>query len=31
MEFGQQMVDYVVETAGGILKQLLDNRRYAHR
>src|ERR1017187_2031279 len=30
-EFGQQMVDYVVETAGGILKQLLDNRRYVHR
>ena len=30
-EFGQQMIDYVVETAGGILKQLLDNQRYARR
>jgi creatinine amidohydrolase/Fe(II)-dependent formamide hydrolase-like protein len=26
-EFGQGIVDHVVETAGGILKQLLDNQR----
>jgi creatinine amidohydrolase/Fe(II)-dependent formamide hydrolase-like protein len=30
-EFGQQLLDRVVETAGGILKQLLDNQRYAQR
>ena len=30
-EFGQQMIDYVVETTGGILKQLLDNRRTTRR
>jgi len=30
-EFGQQMIDYVVETAGGILKQLVDNRGSMHR
>lgn len=30
-EFGQQMIDYIVETAGSILKQLSDNRRCAIR
>ena len=30
-EFGQQMIDHVVETAGGILKQLLDNQRFSRR
>ena len=30
-EFGQQMIDYVIETAGGILKQLSDNRRSMQR
>ena len=30
-EFGQQMIDHVVETAGDILKQLLDKRRDAAR
>ena len=30
-EFGQQMVDHVVETAGGVLKQLLDNQHFSRR
>ena len=31
-EYGQRIVDHVVETAGGIIKQLLDNqRRLQHR
>lgn len=30
-EYGQQVVDRVVETAGGILKQLLDNRHISNR
>jgi creatinine amidohydrolase/Fe(II)-dependent formamide hydrolase-like protein len=28
-EFGQRIVDHVVETAGGVLKQLLDNQRFS--
>jgi creatinine amidohydrolase/Fe(II)-dependent formamide hydrolase-like protein len=28
-EFGQRIVDHVVETAGGILKQLLDNQSFS--
>jgi creatinine amidohydrolase len=30
-EYGQRMVDHVVEAAGGIIKQLLDNQRRLHR
>jgi creatinine amidohydrolase/Fe(II)-dependent formamide hydrolase-like protein len=30
-EFGQQIVNRVVETAGGVLKQLLDNQRFLRR
>lgn len=30
-EFGQRIVDHVVETAGGILKQLLDNQCRSRR
>lgn len=30
-EYGQHIVDHVVETAGGVLKQLLDNRRLSRR
>ena len=30
-EFGQHIVDHVVEAAGGILKQLLDNQRFSRR
>ena len=30
-EFGQRIVDHVVETAGGVLKQLLDNQRLSRR
>jgi len=30
-EFGQRLIGHVVETAGGILKQLLDKQRRYHR
>jgi creatinine amidohydrolase len=30
-EFGQHIIDHVVETAGGVLKQLLDNQRLSGR
>lgn len=30
-EFGQRILDHVVETAGGVLKQLLDNQRLLRR
>jgi creatinine amidohydrolase len=30
-EYGQHIVDHIVETAGGVLKQLLDNRRLSRR
>ncbi|HEY1473115.1 MAG TPA: creatininase family protein [Pseudolabrys sp.] len=31
VEFGQHIVDHVVETAGDVLKQLLDNQRLSRR
>lgn len=31
VEFGQRIVAHAVETAGGALKQLLDNQRLSHR
>jgi creatinine amidohydrolase len=31
VEFGQHIIDHVVETAGGVLKQLLDNQRLSRR
>lgn len=31
VEFGQHIIDHVVETAGGVLKQLLDNQRHSRR
>lgn len=30
-EFGQHIVDHIIETAGGVLKQLLDNQRFSRR
>ncbi len=31
VEFGQIIIDHVVETAGGVLKKLLDTQRFSHR
>ncbi len=30
-EFGQHIIDHIVETAGCVLKQLLDNQRFSRR